>query len=64
MAITCTPCDNSMVNSWTIYGRTCNSSIYSVGIHWGLLIKFSHDIRLLSVLLIVLASSFHNTYKD
>ena len=59
-----------MVDSWTTYvvqGRTCNCSIYSVEIYQGLFVEFSYDsyetlcnIRLLSALLTVLVSGFHN----
>ena len=67
MATACLPCSNSIVNLWTthiVYGRTCNSSIYSVGIHQKILVKFSSDpyktLASLSALLTVLISSYHN----
>ena len=44
MTTTCSSYSNSMVDSWAtciVKGRTCNSGIYSVGIHWELLVEFS-----------------------
>ena len=48
MATVYLSCGNSTVDLWTTYvaqGKTCNSSIYSIKIHQGLLVKFSCNLH-------------------